>query len=211
MSDAAYSAGATTKPPFDRCPRCDYSLRGLPANHACPECGLNYDSRSVVYCPKDPRRALIASLFVVPMSGIFLTRTILDSLRTGRFLTWNSVGCVVWVIAMSWLIAAAIRQYRKGYLVAVTPEVLIVRLAGELEREIRCRDVESAEVVEHSGKRHWEVWIRLLGRKRRLKLGSETQLFTRRHWAERFAEHVNERAVAARAGSAANSEEGDMA
>lgn len=26
-----------------RCPRCGYRLRGLPAAHICPECGLSYD------------------------------------------------------------------------------------------------------------------------------------------------------------------------
>jgi len=31
------------------CPRCDYSLRGLPADHACRECGLGYDEASETF------------------------------------------------------------------------------------------------------------------------------------------------------------------
>ena len=30
------------------CPRCEYSLIGLPLNHRCPECGFEYDERTFV-------------------------------------------------------------------------------------------------------------------------------------------------------------------
>lgn len=33
---------------FDRCPRCDYSLEGLPDRYRCPECGIEYDREMVV-------------------------------------------------------------------------------------------------------------------------------------------------------------------
>lgn len=29
------------------CPRCDYDLTGLPAEHTCPECGCKYDEHSI--------------------------------------------------------------------------------------------------------------------------------------------------------------------
>lgn len=31
------------------CPRCDYALRGLPVDHACPECGFAVDRRWLVF------------------------------------------------------------------------------------------------------------------------------------------------------------------
>lgn len=46
--------GGTKKPKRRRrlpsiCLRCGYSLRGLPQQYACPECGLAYDGDSVVF------------------------------------------------------------------------------------------------------------------------------------------------------------------
>src|SRR5437763_16523008 len=35
------------KPCATACPRCDYSLLGLPAIGVCPECGRTYDAQSV--------------------------------------------------------------------------------------------------------------------------------------------------------------------
>lgn len=33
---------------LEQCPRCGYSLKGLPASHRCPECGCEYDDRTFV-------------------------------------------------------------------------------------------------------------------------------------------------------------------
>jgi len=33
---------------LERCPRCDYLLRGLPEEGQCPECGLKYDNETIV-------------------------------------------------------------------------------------------------------------------------------------------------------------------
>ena len=39
--------------PPTRCPRCAYSLAGLPAEHRCPECGYDYDPyATVIISPK---------------------------------------------------------------------------------------------------------------------------------------------------------------
>jgi hypothetical protein len=34
---------------LDECPRCGYSLRGLPVEHCCPEWGLTFDRRWTVF------------------------------------------------------------------------------------------------------------------------------------------------------------------
>jgi hypothetical protein len=34
---------------MDRCPICNYRLRGLPARHRCPECGFAYDADTRVW------------------------------------------------------------------------------------------------------------------------------------------------------------------
>jgi hypothetical protein len=33
---------------LEECPKCEYSLKGLPASHRCPECGFEYDDRTFV-------------------------------------------------------------------------------------------------------------------------------------------------------------------
>jgi len=55
------------------CPRCDYDLTGLPAVHACPECGCRYDEHSIGI----PLTARRYELLGVCMVGFFFT-----------FLTW---------------------------------------------------------------------------------------------------------------------------
>ena len=56
-SSVATSARGPGGPVFARCPRCDYSLRGLPANHACPECGLRFDEQCELYRTTNPKAA----------------------------------------------------------------------------------------------------------------------------------------------------------
>lgn len=56
------------------CGRCGYDLRGLPAIHTCPECGLAYDAHSRVFHLYGRRRGLgdaIGGLVVV--AGVFWT------------------------------------------------------------------------------------------------------------------------------------------
>ncbi len=35
--------------PLTRCPQCKYSLKGLPADHRCPECGFEYDAETAMW------------------------------------------------------------------------------------------------------------------------------------------------------------------
>ncbi len=41
---------------LSKCPQCNYSLTGLPTNHVCPECGLEYDELTVCIKPSMSRR-----------------------------------------------------------------------------------------------------------------------------------------------------------
>lgn len=42
-------SGGTGLGALDVCPGCQYSLRGLPAEHCCPECGFRYDRDARVF------------------------------------------------------------------------------------------------------------------------------------------------------------------
>mgnify|MGYP007050445378 CR=1 FL=1 len=47
----------------DRCLRCNYPLVGLPTAHVCPECGLSYDTETIVFRPTgESRRGLLERL-----------------------------------------------------------------------------------------------------------------------------------------------------
>lgn len=63
--------------PLDTCPLCGYSLRGLPTDHKCPECGLVYDPSLVVIRWKEEsraRRAIPAAAFLVGLIAFSVTK-----------------------------------------------------------------------------------------------------------------------------------------
>lgn len=59
--------------PFEDCPKCGYSLSGLPAGHNCPECGL-YIDEATVFCLSGLRKlywrqirlAILLTVLIMP-------------------------------------------------------------------------------------------------------------------------------------------------
>ena len=54
---------------LNRCPLCNYSLRGLPDRHACPECGFSYDKQMIVERPNVKTHLLGAAAYTVLFLG----------------------------------------------------------------------------------------------------------------------------------------------
>lgn len=92
-----------------RCPRCAYSLRGLPAEHACPECGFTYDADSRIWYIRPPRFVIVFLSLVVGIPFLVSTiRLTILTLADGRFplglslftLTFYGItaGLFVWII-----------------------------------------------------------------------------------------------------------------
>lgn len=69
------------------CPRCDYDLTGLPAEHTCPECGCKYDEHSIGI-PLTGRRAERWWAWVFqPLLGVIL---LIQVQRSGvQWRTWD--------------------------------------------------------------------------------------------------------------------------
>ena len=61
--------------PLTRCPQCTYSLKGLPADHRCPDCGFEYDVETAMWKGRLDGKEISAYVFAICMViGIFLSR-----------------------------------------------------------------------------------------------------------------------------------------
>lgn len=117
----------SAEPPFDLCPRCGYSLRGLPADHACPECGLGYDHECEMY------RAVKPIPVFASMGGLFAVFGLVNVFR--GFPSWPIEWQIITILLGALCIAVvvfAVRRLRmlnrRGRYVAVTGDGLLVRM-----------------------------------------------------------------------------------
>ncbi len=111
-----------------RCVKCAYSLKGLPAEHACPECGLRYDGHVWVYRPGPPPLWRLG-LFVVHrlwvFGGAIFAVQWLTSFAVPRFWILAALGSLV--VAAAWLSAKWIGEYREGLCIALLPDGILVK------------------------------------------------------------------------------------
>ncbi len=102
---------------LEACPKCAYSLQGLPGEHRCPECGFAYDDLSFVLTGivrgttnmSIPRKLLYALLVI---SGWFL----FEALFIAIFSAWwtaAAIGGVAWAGLAAFLIISR-RGDRRG-------------------------------------------------------------------------------------------------
>lgn len=82
----------------ERCPQCDYSLKGLPNHHHCPECGFEYESKEFQVF-KQPKPHLV--------------------LRTIGVVVGLSCPAYLSVITSSWLVRALMAIVVAGALFSV--------------------------------------------------------------------------------------------
>ena len=79
-----------------RCPRCSYSLRGLPTVHRCPECGLECDANAVVF--REPRVAWIG--VAAAIAALLLWRAVSTIALAGSAWSWSNNGPLLAFIAV---------------------------------------------------------------------------------------------------------------
>ncbi len=201
MSTAA--DGPRSTPIFKRCPRCSYSLRGLPANHVCPECGLGFDEDCELYPVTNPRQVVL--VWIAILSGGWAA---LKNLRHLEHLAatsvWEKVGvlaALAWIPFMIFAVVWLVRRYRRGFTVAVTRDGLIIRLPGFKDDLIPWNEIGGASIMERPQNKAQLASVFLAKRKRNVGVGGLHNVFPTRADVVRFVGQVNERVEAQTAGS----------
>ncbi len=109
------------------CPRCDYSLHGLPANHTCPECGLRYDERSLLFRCRPDYRVLL-NLGGVVLGSMVLWRELSGIIRDGAVRTsWSGLFVLAFSVALVFMGQYIWRLFRHGRFLAVVPGGMLFR------------------------------------------------------------------------------------
>ena len=186
----ANRAKPLTEPVFKKCVRCGYSLRGLPANHACPECGLRFDERCSVYAaPRAPRWYALGfpffvlavwvgldSLWHLPPIAQASPRQYMNALVW--FILLLGAPCFLWIL---------IKLVRGGLKIAVMADGLLVNLPGYRNELIPWSNVTGASANVNS------VSVRLKKERMIVSLGGDYKVFPTPANAERCAAQINER------------------
>ncbi|MCP4246338.1 MAG: hypothetical protein GY778_04745 [bacterium] len=187
------------KPVFAKCVRCGYSLRGLPARHACPECGLRYDERCALYKVLNPK-AVIA-LWVCIFGGGWVNLKNLPALTSLDSVSWwrkvLALFAVMWVVILVFGVWWLVRMYRRGFLVAVTADGLIVRIMGFDGQVIPWTNIGRAAVKDRPEGKPQMASIFLKDKNKHVTIGGPANVFPTRADVERFVGQVNERIGAA--------------
>ncbi len=114
---------------IDICPRCGYSLTGLPAEHACPECGGRYDRMTAIWRQRSNWAAIVPAIVwlvllvgLLAMKGVEFLNNRGGPLGRGPAIAWLVVGPFV-----LWRAVRELNVRRAGLFVACLPEGLALR------------------------------------------------------------------------------------
>ena len=167
------------------CPVCGYSLRGLPEDHQCPECGLCYDAASEIYSHVTPWALWVA--IVAPSGTVLALFTLLGARDKWGPFSWMSLFCVCAALVL--LVLLLVRtgiMIKRGALVAVMPDGLFLRLDRPEGAWIRWDSISRASVLP-------KLRVAALFVKEARVVRSVGGVFKTHDDARRFVDQVNER------------------
>jgi hypothetical protein len=120
------------KPQVKECARCGYSLKGLPEEYQCPECGLKYDQFTTVWRARVRATTYLWALLMLWASGYAILSGLEEFSRGHPSIWW--VILVVGVTGGLWkTLLQIIGRHGRRFFVAVTPVGLLSRTtAGEI-------------------------------------------------------------------------------
>ena len=187
--------GQSPPPVFDRCPRCTYSLRGLPTHHTCPECGLRYDEHCELYRIRNPKAAFTMLLCVTGGVGGIVKG--IEHLRhwatAGPWERLFGLAVVIWAIAVVLVVRKLYRIYRRGQFVAVTTDGLIIRMVACKDDLIPWERVQSVSLKQRPDHKPQIVILSLREPHKTLDVGGTYNFFPTKPDAERFITQVTAR------------------
>jgi hypothetical protein len=128
---------------FDKCPRCDYPLTGLPEEHACPECGLRYDKNSRIYRLR--RRSVYLDMAILGF-GIYALLTLFRLQNVAGI--WRGLSILLlsaYCVGMAWVAYILYRAQRLGHHVATTCDGLLLHLPGAKLRIFEWSNISRVE------------------------------------------------------------------
>ena len=191
-SDADQSAA---EPVFTNCVRCGYSLRGLPANHFCPECGLRFDERCVLFRATNTKR-FVAFWILVFSGGWTYVRYVprLFNLSNQSSLDkFTAILSMFLLLFMVWLAVFMVKQFRRGFVVAITTDGLMVLIPGYMTDLIPWSDIGGASVLHRREGKPQVASLHLKSKKMYVDIGGMANVFPMRADVELFVRLVNER------------------
>ncbi len=134
-------------PPSDHmnCPKCNYALNGLPAEHACPECGFTYDAASRIWYIRPPRFVIVILSLAVGIPLLFSIQQLTKlTLTDGRF----PLGLSLFTLALYGIMAVFFiwmirRNRRSPTLLGMSPAGLFARTESGKFRLTPWHDIRS--------------------------------------------------------------------
>lgn len=183
------------EPVFKNCVRCGYSLRGLPANHACPECGLRFDEDCELYPVTNPK-AVIAVWACIFGSGWVSLKNLPQVPHFIELSAWDKLGAiaaVLWFVFVGFGAWYLIKLYRSGQKVAITGDGLIIRLPAIKDDLIPWSKISGAMVKDAPANKPQTVRLIIKDGRKHLDIGGVVRLFPTRADSERFVNQVIER------------------
>ncbi|UCG32954.1 MAG: hypothetical protein JSU68_14975 [Phycisphaerales bacterium] len=180
-------------PPFDACPRCAYSLRGLPADHYCPECGLRFDRDCVLYRVTNPKLFLLLWALILG-GGLVNLRYLRYWSSWSSETVYNKVFAVmglVYLVCLTFGVFWARKKYKSGQKVAITADGVFLQMGAIDDGLIPWSHIRRANTGKRG--RHYIAVITRRDPNRIITLGEYYTFFPAEQDAQRFVNQIRNR------------------